>query len=505
MTRVDPRLPCIIGVAQRTWHLGGDELAPEPLAMQAEVIGAAAADAGAAPGSDVLGAIDSLSVVHCMTWPYDDPVGRLADQLGIVPAHRQYSGIGGTVPQQLVSSAAERILAGDLGVAVVVGAEALDTVRRLKKAGERPAWSHRHPERPAFPYEAPFHPAEVAHGVFQAWLTFAVRDVARRAHLGTSPVQDRAELGALLAPMTEVAAANPNAWFPVARTASELVEVTPENRMVGYPYTKRTVAIMDVDMAASVIIASHAEADRLGVPADRRVYLRGWSDALDATYLAEHPDLWRSPAMAWAAGEALRRAGLGVDDVAHLDLYSCFGSSIRFGQDALGLAQGDPRGVTVTGGLPFAGGPASNYLGHSIATMVQRLRADPGAAGLVSGVGMHMTKHAFGIYSTEPQPPSAPGGAPTPVLRPVIDITDGPAEVVGYSVVHDRSGVPEWGLVVGETADGSRCYGRVEDGTVLDEMERQEWVGRTVRFGRGDSAMAGPGSVNLVVDEATAG
>lgn len=496
---IDPRTPCVIGVGQRTWHLDGDRVAPEPLAMQAEVVRSAAADAVAHGDSDLLAAVDSLNVVYCMTWPYDDPVGRLAMELGMDPAHRHYSGIGGTVPQQLISGAAERILAGDSEVAVIVGAEALDTVRRLKKAGERPAWSHRHPQRQPFPFEAPFHPAEMAHDVFQAWLTFAVRDIARRAHLGTSPETYRAELGTLMAPMTDTAAANPHAWFPTARTAAELVDPTPENRVVGYPYTKRSVAIMDVDMAASVIIASHGAADRLGVPQDQRVYLRGWSYALDAVYLAEHPELWRSPAMEWASTDALRRAGLDADEIAHFDLYSCFGSSIRFAQDALGLSIDDPRGVTATGGLPFAGGPASNYLGHSVAAMVQRLRADPGSAGLVSGVGMHMTKHAFGVYSTDPVAPGAPEAAPAPHALPIADTSDGPAEIAAYTVVHGRGGEAEWGLVIGDLADGSRCYGRVLDGTVLDEMEREEWVGRTVEFRRGDSDLGGAGSVNLVI------
>ena len=85
--------------------------------------------------------------------------------------------------------------AGRSDVAVVTGAEALDTVRRLKKAGERPAWSHRDPEKKPFPFEAPFHPSEIAHEVFQAWLTFAVRDVARRGRAGIEPEAYRRQMG----------------------------------------------------------------------------------------------------------------------------------------------------------------------------------------------------------------------------------------------------------------------------------------------------------------------
>lgn len=483
---IDPRTPCLIGVAQRTWHLSGDEQAPEPLAMQAEVVGAAAADAGAT--GDVLGAVDGLDVVYCMSWPYDDPAGRVAAALGIDPARRSYSGIGGTVPQQLLGDAAARVLAGDAEVQVVVGAEALDTKRRLKRAGERPAWSHRHPEPPAFPFEAPFHPAEVAHEVFQAWLTFAVRDVARRAARGEAPEAHRERLGRLLAPMTEVAAANPHAWFPARRTAAELVTPTPDNRMVGYPYTKSMVGVMDVDMAAAVVLASWGAADRLGVPVDRRVVLRGWCSAQDPVYVAEHRDLGSSAAMAAAIGGALDSAGVGVGDLAHLDLYSCFASSVDFARDALGLAAGDDRPVTVTGGLPYAGGPASNYLSHAVAAMVDVLRADPGAVGLTTGVGMHMTKHAAAVWSTTPGPVSPPDVAAVQAALDAVPpwaITPthtGPAGLVAYSVVHGRDGAPAWGLGVCDLDDGTRTYARCEDAELLAAWEAEEWVGRPVHL-----------------------
>ena len=141
------------------------------------------------------------------------------------------------------------------------------------------------------------------------------------------------------------------------------------------------VAVMDVDMAAALIVATHERADALGIPTDRRVYLRGWCGANDPVLVAEHPDLGASPAMAAASAQALAGAGAGVDDVAHLDLYSCFPSSLHFAADALGIEPTDPRGLTVTGGLAYHGGPASGYLTHSIAAMVERLRADRARSG----------------------------------------------------------------------------------------------------------------------------
>jgi acetyl-CoA C-acetyltransferase len=493
---VDPRAPCVIGVAQLVSRTD-DGPAPEPLAMWEQVCREAAADARAS--GDVLARAGSLQIVYCQSWQYDDPPGRLAERLGIDPGHRLYSGIGGTTPQVLVDDVAAAILRGEVDVGIVCGAEALDTRRQLKKAGEKPAWSHKDPDPPPFPFEAPFHPAEVAHEVFQAWLTFPVWDVARRAHLGVAPDEYRRRIGQLMAPMTEVAAANPYAWFPRARSAEELVTPSPENRLVGYPYTKYTVSIMDVDLAGAVVVASHRVADELGVPLERRVYLRGWAYGCDPTYVAEHAEPWRSPAMAAVFGQALATAGLGVDDLAHLDLYSCFASSVHLALDALGVAEDDPRGVTVTGGLPFAGGAGSDYLTHSIATMVDVLRADPGSAGMVSGVGMHLTKHVAGVYSTEPGPLEVPDldalqegitAAHPPV--PITDTAAGPATVATYTVAHGRDGAPEWGLAVCDLPDGNRAYARIEDAALLREVEATEWVGAPVDL------VAGEGGRNLV-------
>jgi acetyl-CoA C-acetyltransferase len=502
---VDPRSPCIIGVASHTWHPDdvGEQGAPEPLDMWVEVANAAARDS---QGRDVLNAVDDLNIVYCQTCQYDDAPTRLAERLKIEPQQRFYSGIGGTTSQQLVAQAGASILDGDRDVVLVTSAEALATQRRAKQRGERLRYAFRPNERRPFPWEAPPHPAEVAHDVFQAWLTFAVFDNARRAHLGVDLARYRHEIGELMAPLTQIAARNPDAWFPIERTVDEIVDPRVDNRMVGYPYTKYMVAIMDVDMAAAVIVASHERADALGVPADQRVYLRGWSYATDPVYVAEHREMWRSPAMETASAEALRCAGVHVDDVAHFDLYSCFASSLHFARDALGIATDDSRPLSVTGGLPYHGGPGSGYMTHSIAQMTRELRADPGSIGMVSGVGMNMTKHAFGVYSTEP--------ATATVTRPddnvrqraldaagraeIAETCDGDGRVAAYSVVHGRDGGPEWALLVCDVADGRRAYARSTEPDLLVTAESEELVGRRVRLVSTEAeTVAGRGHRNL--------
>jgi acetyl-CoA C-acetyltransferase len=291
-----------------------------------------------------------------------------------------------------------------------------------------------------------------------------------------------------MAPLSEVAARNPDAWFPIARSAAEIATPTVDNRMVGYPYTKYMVAIMDVDMAAALIVASHERADELGVPQDQRVYLRGWCYATDPVYVAEHREMWRSAAMAAASKEALRCAGSQIDDVAHLDLYSCFASSLNFARDALPISPADGRALTVTGGLPYHGGPGSGYMTHSIAQMTRELRADPDSTGMVSGVGMNMTKHAFGVYSTRPGLVTRPDTARVQQAVDddgtveIAESCDGDANVAAYSVVHGRDGEPEWALLVCDLADGRRAYARSTAPDLLAGAESEELAGQRVRL-----------------------
>jgi acetyl-CoA C-acetyltransferase len=483
----DPRSPCLIGVARRTWHPADvPDGAPEPLDMWEQMARAAAEDAtgSAAKGADLVRAVESIDVVYSQSWQYDDPPARLAERLGAAPARQVYSGIGGTVPEVLASDVGARMLGGELDLALIVGAEALATVRRLTKAGQEPQWSHAPSEPRRFPMTLDFYPSELSHSVFEAFLTFALFDNARRAHLGRSLPDHRAALGAVMSAMTDVAAASPHAWFPIARSPEEIVTVSPDNRMVAYPYTKLMTSIMDVDMAAGLLMATAEKADALGVPDDRRVYLRGWGYDQDSDHVGDHPDLWRSPGMASAAQAALAGAGIGVDEVAHFDLYSCFASSICFALDALGLAEDDRRAVTQTGGLPYHGGPGSNYMTHSLAAMAETLRGDPGSFGLTSGVGMHMQKHAYGLWSTEPgaiTPP--PGNGATAWPRLIVDTAEGAATVATYSVLHGRDGGPTSALLVCDLPTGGRCYAKLDGGAdAFAEVEQDELIGRTVHL-----------------------
>jgi acetyl-CoA C-acetyltransferase len=269
-------------------------------------------------------------------------------------------------------------------------------------------------------------------------------------------------MGRLFAPFTEVAAGNPCAWFPTARSADEIATPSPDNRIVAEPYTKRMTAFLGSDQGAAVIVCSLAAARRAGV-ADRAVFIWAGAEATDVRFPTARPDPGRSPAIA-AAGRALfEAAGVGVDDLARLDLYSCFPSAVELAAEALGLRTDDPRGLTVTGGLPYFGGPGNNYTTHAIATLCDLLRdAAPGTLGLATGLGWFITKHALGIYGSAPPPAGFRRGDTGPA-QAQIDASavgtaltvEGPtvATVVAATVIRQGPGTPVGAPIIARLPD----------------------------------------------------
>jgi acetyl-CoA C-acetyltransferase len=281
--------------------------------------------------------------------------------------------------------------------------------------------------------------------------------------------------------MTPTAAANPYAWTPEELTVEQIQTADTSNRYVGWPYTKYEVSVMDVDMAAALLVTTMEKANALGIPQDKRVYLASSSYAEDPAGVAERDDMSASAAMRITGRTALAAAGISLADVTCFDLYSCFPSSLTLACDALGLDPLDHRGLTVTGGLPFAGGPGSGYGVHGIATAVERLRADGGNA-FVTGVGMHLQKHIAAVYRSEPDWSATPdvqadvdASQPT---RALVDSYDGTATVAAYTVAHDREG-PQSALVVLDVPGGRTLARAFEPELLADAMSR-ELVGTTV-------------------------
>jgi acetyl-CoA C-acetyltransferase len=481
--------PVVAGVAQFNPRADGLAEAPEPLAMLERVARAAAVDSGA---PDLLKRIDAIAVLNMVSGRYHNAPDALAARLGISPQRKISTTFGGNTPQYLINHFAREIAAGRLRAAMVLGAEAIYTARHAaKKEGAK--WSQAQgsgePEMMGDPRMGT-NAYEDHYGAKMPIQIYPMFENAYRARNGWTLAEHRERIGKLCSSMTRVAAGNPYAWFPKERSASEITTATPDNRIICFPYTKMMNAIMEVDLAAAVILTSADEARAAGVPGDKVVYIHSASDATDSWWFSERESLSKSPTLHACANAALAGAGLDGDQVSHFDFYSCFPIALEFAMDAVGMKLGDPRGVTLTGGLPYAGGPANNYVTHSIAAMTQRLRDRAGDFGMTTGLGWYFTKHAAAIYSTQ-----APYSEfkyesfkePQQGAVAVAENPEGPASIETYTVEHDRSGAPTSAIVVGRLEDGQRFLARAPHET-LGAMEGEEFVGKRGRVRNCDGA-----------------
>ena len=394
----------------------------------------------------------------------------VCQRIGASPARAVLEPIGGQGPQHAVTEFATQIAAGGADVVLVLGSENGSTLRYFAKRDDKPDHSEAidgQLEDRGLGYEGLFTKYTVAHGMHGAPAQYGLLENARRGRVSLGVTEYRRAMAELFAPMSEVAARNPYATSPVARSVEEILTVDADNRMICDPYPRLLVARDQVNQGAAVLLMSVATARRLGVAEDNWVYLRGHADMVDQPFL-DRADLGYNSASTLAVQEAMRVAGVGIDDIATFDLYSCFPVPVFNFLDGTGLAADDARGVTLTGGLPYFGGPGNSYSLHGIAETVVRMRIAPGAFGLVTANGGIMNKYSVGIYSTVPAPWAPDNSAELRAdvaARPSPTVTEqanGPATVETYTVRYDWP--VRTAIVVGRLdADGSRFLAMSED------------------------------------------
>ena len=454
-------IPVIAGAAQVLQQLAPEELdrARGPIELMADAARAAATDSGRAGLLDRVGWIG----VAGGFFRYRNPGQVVAAQLGLGGAATALTGITGTAPQDLVAVAAERISEGALDVALILGGEARWSHQRLSRAGLEPTWTQEpgttDPERlSALPEEL----LDEVRTLGAPAVAYALFEDRLRVGAGRSVAEQRAYIADLWSRFSAVAATNPYAWDRRRYSAAEIAEAGPANRMIAFPYTKAMVANNTVDMASALLMCSLEVALDAGVSRDRLVFPHAATRAHETWQVVHRPRLDHTPALATAGREALRLAGWSIDEVDHLDLYSCFPAIVEMSTSALGVDR--DRMLTLTGGLGFAGGAIANAVGHSLAAMVPAVRE--GGRALIHANGGNATKHAVGLFA----------GGPPEQFRS-LDAQDlvegasretlpagwsGPVEVEAATVVHGREG-PSHVLAAVVDRAGRRAFATTDD------------------------------------------
>jgi acetyl-CoA C-acetyltransferase len=508
MSTISDRTPVVIGVGEASETLGApgyQGLSPADLAARAAAAACddAASVAALAPHIDTIASIRQFEISHgAAVAPFgcsNNFPRSVAKRIGADPRRAILEITGGQGPQHLINEACETIARGESDLFLAVGSEAISTMRDLQAREVPTDWSETVEgslEDRGYGLDGLLTAHFAQHGMGAPMLYYALFEHARRARLGLSKADYQIAMGRLFEPFTRVAAGNRHAMAPTVRTAEELSTPTPRNRMVADPYTRFLVSRDQANQGAAVIVASVAMARRLGVPESKWVYLKGYADAKERTNI-DRQDLSKGPASVLAIRRALDAAAVAPSDLTRIDLYSCFPIAVFNICDGIGFSPDDPRGLTVTGGLPFFGGAGNNYSMHAIAEMVQALRAErPGATGLVAANGGFLSKYSVGVYTTAPTPFVACDSKPLQAevdawpAVPSVERAEGAAVVETYTVDYGRPDAPR-GIVVGRlAADGARFVAvtpRGDQATVA-EMIDGDPIGRAIAVRPGERA-----------------
>ncbi len=492
----ESRIPILVGCGQITQREPDPSAALAPMDLTAKAARQAADDTGA--GQAALDTLDTIIVIRSFSdtsWRFASPFGRftnppksLAARLGNTTANRLvYTYPGGNMPQWCVNRLFEMITRGEVGAAMIAGGESLATQKAAQRAGLQLDWNEDAGGEPEMwgVETRGWNDVEDRHRMAGAIFAYPMIENAIRTHLGHSIPEHLKAMGRLFAGFAAVAAQNPLADRRNGFSADEIATVSPANPYIGFPYTKLMNSNAFIDQAAAVIMMSVARARSLGIPQSNWVYLHGCADAYDQWYLMDRKNFHSSPAMRIVGEETMAMANTSIADMDFIDLYSCFPSAVEIACAENDIALDDPRGLTVTGGLPYFGGPGNNYVTHSIAEMMNKVRASPGSKGLVTANGNYVTKQSAGVYATTPtERPFAPKDPK--IYQAKIDADKGPstteqasgaATIETYTVMHDRNG-PSYAILYGRLGDGTRFIANTpEDEALLAEMTETDYVG----------------------------
>lgn len=485
---IDPRTPVLVGVGTCL-----DDAEAAELMVRATL--AAGEDSGA--GASLLRAIERVAVPRG-TWSYGDPGRIVAERVGATAAKTHLVDLG--IPQQtLINQALSAILAGELEVALVVGAEAKARAARaagrsskadsasMAAMGNRSATAKgdeeidqqgAKPDVHQTPEGELVSQAEIEAGLLAPVQQYALIESALRAHERRGIEEHRREVGALWARMAEVARANPEAAFPECLTAHDLAG-EGAGRPLAFPYRKWHASQWTVDQGAALLFCSAAAAERHGVPRERWLFPLVALDSSHSLPLTRRRDIHRWPAMAVLGAAAEKHLGRPLGAADHVEVYSCFPAAVRVQQRELGLSfDGTP---TVTGGMAFGGGPFNNFVLQSTVAIARRLRAAPGV-GLVTTVSGFLTKPGLAVWS------STPGTRPPLVADLADEVESATAAIDDVRPAHDGTGTvraltvtytgnePNEVVAVLESDDGIRFVARSRDAALIARATTEELV-----------------------------
>ena len=447
--------------------------------------------------------IDTIAVIRLFsdtvkTWasPFggsNNPPESVAQHIDASPSSRIYSNAGGTEPLTLLRELCQDIASGEKTMALLTGAEAIANQRFALRNGFEVNWDEQFDvAMDNREYTRRFaSPQELGSGMKLPVHYYALIENLQAHNLGHDTQQHRWHMAEMMAPFSEIASANPYAQFTTAYSAQRLAEIDRSNYAICTPYSKLLIAQDAVNQSAALLLTSAGNARRLGIDPQQWVFLKAYAEGADQC-LTVREDPGSSEAMSQVLAATLDMAGLEATAIDLIDIYSCFPCAVQAACDALHLPTNGGRQLTVTGGLPYFGGPGNNYSMHALVEMARRLRGKAEMA-LVTANGGTLSKHAAAVLSCRQEAAQSVDWAKgefvtvKPETIPARRYCDKPqtGRVLSYTVISRRDD-NDLAVVLADTTSGDRFLASSTDACICSNMRQHSPVGREIQVQPGD-------------------
>lgn len=479
--------PIIIGAAQFT-HPKEAPNRIDPLNLITKVAKSAIEDTGIINLNDF---IDAVYLVYFSTWSYKDAPGELCKRIGVQPSIKVFSKSGGNTSLRLLNEAAISVIEGRSKLVLIAGGEAWYSSSKERTGKLELNWPEKRESiYPNAGYMKSLNTFEKKYSLHQPSIMYAMFETALRRASGKSLKEHQLKIGNLFEKFSQVAANNPFAWQKQALSSQEIITPSPKNRMINHPYTKYMCSNPFVDQSGAILLTTQSYAEELNIEPSKWVYLMGGGNLQNIFNITQRPSLITSPAVQYASRISLANAGLKLEDIDLFDFYSCFPSMVQIIRNALQIKEDDPRPLTITGGMPYFGGPWNNYSLHPVITAVGLIRKNPSLKILQVANGGYNTKLSVGIYGNTPpvklwnsiEYSEIQKEIEKEILSEPVEKANGILTIEAYTIIYKKDGTPDLGIFLGYLENGSRTLAVLKpDSETLRNLSHQELVGRKFR------------------------
>ena len=475
--------PVVVGVAA-IQQKGNFEELDEALILMDKAAKSAIKDAG---NESIKNYIDEIRIPKGF-WKYRDPGKWIAKNNNFKKDPTTYVTKIGVLQQNLINEACLQIEKGEIEASLIVGGEA--RYKNLRSKIEKKSFKEEKlEENPDFYIKAKedlYGDEELeALGAMAVGYYAVIETALRKAH--KEEIKEHKEkIGKQYKQFSDVAFKNKNAWTDESFSEEEIIFDSKKNKLMAYPYNKLHCTSWNVNQSAALIVCSEKIADKLMIETSQRVYPIASTENNHMISVQQRPKLYESFGMNYAAKMIRSYINKLEIDIDAYDLYSCFPAAVRMFKDSLKID--DDKPLTVTGSMPFAGGPLNSYVLHSSVEMIKNIRANKISYGLVTGVSGMMTKQSFCVWGKKYKE----GFIHSDVTKKVISKESplnlssklhGDGKIIGYTFFENNN----QNMIAVLYLEDEDCHRKVVTSNKLEfinVLKDEEWVGKRIKYQR---------------------